>query len=254
MYRGEIVIDGYNLVHAAGLARPSYGPGDLERCRHQLLQLLAGHLTTAERDRTTVVFDARAPGVGPSYPFVFAGMTVIFADDGDADTTIEHLISACSAPRRLCVVSSDRRLQRAAGRRRSAWVRCDQFVDELVRRSLRRQQQQRTAEPPEKHGGPISAGEIERWLQTFQWSDTPQPLPPPPGVPGPRPVTSSLSDAPDPQTAAAGDASSNSPQEPATSVPEGRSLPSDELTFWEARISELSDERSSRKRPASTDD
>ena len=28
----DLVIDGYNLMHAAGLARATYGPGDLERC------------------------------------------------------------------------------------------------------------------------------------------------------------------------------------------------------------------------------
>ncbi len=64
--RPYLMIDGYNLLHAAGLARRRYGPGQLERCRAQLLAWLAKHLTDGERERTTVVFDAaEAPRVCP---------------------------------------------------------------------------------------------------------------------------------------------------------------------------------------------
>ena len=38
----DLLIDGYNLMHAAGFARVRYGPGDLERCRLRLLNLVAG--------------------------------------------------------------------------------------------------------------------------------------------------------------------------------------------------------------------
>ena len=53
-----LIIDGYNVMHAAGLAREKYGPGDLARKRTELLFKLARRLTTEERQRCTVVFDA----------------------------------------------------------------------------------------------------------------------------------------------------------------------------------------------------
>ena len=60
------IIDGYNLMHAAGMARRRYGPGDLERYRNRFIRLVAARLTEEERARTTIVFDARDPHVdGP---------------------------------------------------------------------------------------------------------------------------------------------------------------------------------------------
>jgi len=56
-----LIIDGYNLMHAAGMARERYGPGDLERCRERLLRFLHSRLTAEERKRTTIVFDAWDP-------------------------------------------------------------------------------------------------------------------------------------------------------------------------------------------------
>ena len=40
MLRHYLVIDGYNLMHACGLARKSYGPGQLRQCRVQLVRHL----------------------------------------------------------------------------------------------------------------------------------------------------------------------------------------------------------------------
>ena len=65
------IIDGYNLLHAAGLGRPTYGPGDLERCRNRLLSFLRTHLRAAERARTTVVFDARDAPPDRVHPAMF---------------------------------------------------------------------------------------------------------------------------------------------------------------------------------------
>jgi len=118
-----IIIDGYNLMHAAGVARARYGPGELEICRRRFLRLLASRLSEEALLRTTVVFDAfastddlgRHPTDGP--------VTVVFAPAGtDADSEIECLIASHTAPRQLLVVSGDQRLQKAAGRRRATAV------------------------------------------------------------------------------------------------------------------------------------
>ena len=50
------IIDGYNLLHAAGLGRPTYGPGDLQRVRNRLLSHLRTHLAAAERAGCTRVY------------------------------------------------------------------------------------------------------------------------------------------------------------------------------------------------------
>ncbi|MFO1022444.1 MAG: NYN domain-containing protein [Planctomycetales bacterium] len=55
----SIIIDGYNLLHAAGFAKRRYGPGGLHKSRQQLLRFLLRSLSPAERDQTIVVFDAR---------------------------------------------------------------------------------------------------------------------------------------------------------------------------------------------------
>ena len=75
-----LIIDGYNLMHAAGLARATYGPGDLARKRLELLVKLARRLTIEERKRCTVVFDAiDAP---PNLPgrFVHQEIVILFAE------------------------------------------------------------------------------------------------------------------------------------------------------------------------------
>ena len=95
----RLLIDGYNLLHAAGLARRSYGPGGLDRARTRLLTLLSGLLRDDERARTVVVFDAR--GGDHSYRSTqrFAGMRVEFPSrTREADDRIEDLIAENTAP------------------------------------------------------------------------------------------------------------------------------------------------------------
>ena len=64
MFRGDLLIDGYNLLHAAGFARTSYGRGEFEKARDRLIKLLAQQLNDRERERTTVVFDAPRQSLG----------------------------------------------------------------------------------------------------------------------------------------------------------------------------------------------
>src|SRR5690349_20885382 len=45
MSAGILLIDGYNLLHAAGMAQHDYGPGDLLRCRTRLLKWLLEKLS-----------------------------------------------------------------------------------------------------------------------------------------------------------------------------------------------------------------
>ncbi len=94
------------------------------------------------------------------------GLLVRFAArDEDADTLIEELIREDSAPRRLTVVSSDHRIQRAAKRRRARAVDSDVWYAEVLR--ARQQRQQAAAEGPERPSVPLLEEDVRRWLREF---------------------------------------------------------------------------------------
>jgi hypothetical protein len=171
MLRRYLIIDGYNLMHARGLARRTYGPGQLERCRSRLVRFLAQHLSGRERERTTIVFDAgEAP---PDLPrrSVAEGMTVCFASPGkEADDTIEELIAAHSAPRQIRLVSSDHRLQRSVRRRRGAFVDSEEFVAELDRRGPVSESSEDSPALESGQSDKAAAGagmDAEKWLRIF---------------------------------------------------------------------------------------
>jgi uncharacterized protein len=147
--RPYLIIDGYNLLHAAGLARRRYGPGQLERCRAQLLAWLSKHLAGSERERTTVVFDAAEAPPGLPRHLTAAGITIRFAAPGkDADDTIEELVAAHSAPRQIRLVSSDHRLQRCVQKRRGTFLDSEDFVQELERRGVLSPESSEPPPPP----------------------------------------------------------------------------------------------------------
>jgi predicted RNA-binding protein with PIN domain len=166
-----LLIDGYNLMHAAGVMGRGRGKGALERAREALLNVLAESLPADALDRTTIVFDARDPPWGLSRKLDHRGMTVYFASrHEDADSMIEELIRADSAPKRLIVVSSDHRLHRAAKRRRATAVDSDRWFRDLMQARLERA----AGSPSEmsKPEGPFSPGEVEFWLKQFEIDPT----------------------------------------------------------------------------------
>lgn len=160
------LIDGYNLLNAVGIIPRGVGPGTLERSRLALLNFLAESLDEAEVARTTVVFDAGGDAPrGLPRVVEHRGITVRFASQYEnADALIEELIRAESAPRRLTVVSSDHRVQRAARRRRARAVDSDAWYAEIVRRRRGR----RKATPgPAKPNVPLLEEQVARWLERF---------------------------------------------------------------------------------------
>lgn len=163
----QIIIDGYNLLHAAGFARRSYGPGGLHKSRQQLLKFLLRNLTAAERDQTIIVFDARdRPLEASDHAGVLEGIRILFASPhGDADVIVEELIAQHSAPKRLTVVSSDRRLQTAARHRHALYIDSESFVEDLLRRPPL--VAQNPVAPHPKHTGEVPSAEVEFWLREF---------------------------------------------------------------------------------------
>jgi predicted RNA-binding protein with PIN domain len=170
----SLIIDGYNLLNATGIAPRGDGPGNLERSRVALLNFLTQAIEPSERLRTTVVFDAGddAPR-GLPRTLDFNEMTVRFAAEYEnADALIEELIRADTAPRSLTVVSSDHQLQRAAKRRRAKAVDSDRWFAELVRRrnKARRSDKQHQSAKPQT---PPTESEVEYWLDEFSGNDPP---------------------------------------------------------------------------------
>jgi predicted RNA-binding protein with PIN domain len=134
-----LLIDGYNLLNATGIGAGEGKGSTLHRARLALLNFLARVLDPREAAHTTVVFDAQASPPGLPKVFVHHGLTVRFAARHvDADSLIEELILADTAPRRLTVVSSDHRVQRAARRRGARAVDSDVWYGQTARRGLER--------------------------------------------------------------------------------------------------------------------
>ncbi|MFM8218630.1 MAG: NYN domain-containing protein, partial [Planctomycetaceae bacterium] len=180
-----LVIDGYNLLHAAGLAQSHYAPGQLARQRQRLLARLASLLTLPERARTTVIFDARDPRVDRPARHVSAAMQIVFArPHGDADLFIQHWLDTHPAPRHVTLVSGDKVLQRAARGVGARMVAGGAFLQELTRRSLDRGTDPTADEKP----GHLSPEEASAWLREFGDALPPTAEPPPTLSPSPIPT------------------------------------------------------------------
>lgn len=166
------IIDGYNLMHAAGFARPRYGPGDLERCRNRLLGYLKQRLSSEERDRATVVFDAGQSTGDGSRRIVSDGINILYSDPGsDADSLIESLVASHSSPRQIVVISADHRLQRAARRRRGDFMDSLDFFARLEARGPAPDSSDHPPATPReietKRGETLTDAETRQWLEVF---------------------------------------------------------------------------------------
>lgn len=160
-----LIIDGYNLLHAAGLARVRYAPGDLERVRHRFLALLCERMPPVQRQRCTVVFDAQDAPLNLPRESRLQDLRILFAPaGGDADTEIEALIATHPAPSNLVVVSSDHRLHKAAKRRGATPIDSDPYWEQLERRPA-------AFEPPPEPPTPTRPQprsiETDAWLAEF---------------------------------------------------------------------------------------
>lgn len=135
----QIIIDGYNLIHAWGWMPTKQHPGSLSRGRQRMFSRLAEFIPADARNQVAIIFDA-----GHWYPVGEKlsqqtsrsescwGFDVRFADQYDeADSMIEDLIRQSSNPDQLLVISSDHRLIQAAQRRKAQSVRSQDCLDKL---------------------------------------------------------------------------------------------------------------------------
>lgn len=163
-----LIIDGYNLLHAAGWSQPSYRPGELEACRTRLLRFLSEQLSELEAVRTTVVFDARHPPIAAPRFITHGLVRVLFASPhGDADRTIEEMLESAENPRSVTLVSGDLRLQLAADAQNCHYVSSVEFFDSLQERQCRQADVVTGFSPSEKPQAVTDASELNLWLRVF---------------------------------------------------------------------------------------
>lgn len=128
-------------------------------------------LITASRfgaNSVHLICDGTPPsGHDGAHEFTASGARITYAGAGkEADALIEDLIKRSSAPTRMIVVSSDRRIQRAARRRRAVPLSSQRFLALVV--SSRGSEGQEGSPRPEQ----ISSDEIHHWLEEFGISGT----------------------------------------------------------------------------------
>jgi len=185
-----LIIDGYNLLYAAGMVSSVEGDGSFEADRMALLDALLAVIDANELHQTVVVFDSANPPPGLPKSLNYHEISVRFSSDyPDADTMIEELVQLHHAPKRLTVVSSDHRVQRAARRRKAKAIDSGSWY-RLMRQSRKRKQQQLAQQPP-KQKQPTAAvprSEVQRWLQFFGDIDLADLKPASPEVPTPSPA------------------------------------------------------------------
>jgi hypothetical protein len=170
-----LLIDGYNFLHMLGWIESRRGPKALEQARWRLVRFLASVLSPAQRAETTVVFDAAEPPPLAARTLQAEGITVRFAVEyRSADDLLEDLIQAAPSPRSYVVVSSDRRVQRAALRRQMKALDCWTWYEGLVSKRPSGSRPPGIAESrPAWTHLPLSGSEVERWVRTFYGPEQP---------------------------------------------------------------------------------
>lgn len=161
------LVDGYNLLHAMGVLGGRVGPQGLSKARLNLFGLLRGALGE-EASTVTVVFDAAHAPHGALDDQEYEGIHIRFAvDHAQADDLIESLICQSPTPKQLTVVSDDRRIQKAAHRRRCVALGCLDFLENLNQRRPKNHPSE--ALPSDKAGN--SPKDTEMWIKEFAHLD-----------------------------------------------------------------------------------
>jgi len=152
------IIDGHNLLHT--ILKLEEDPGaasDVSLCK------ILGRYLKLVGEKGEIVFDGTGPPDKGGFDNII-NLEVFFAGLGtDADTAIEDKIRANTAPKRLTIVSSDRRLRSAARTRKATSMKSDVFWND-VRKELSRKRPEK--EPQAKRQG-LSEGETDQWLEFF---------------------------------------------------------------------------------------
>ncbi len=152
------IIDGHNLLHS--IREADEGPesiSDVQLCR------IVGRYLKLAGEKGEIIFDGTGPRDKSEFDNI-SNLEVLFAGPGtDADTIIEDKIRANTAPKRLTIVSSDRRLRKAAQARKAMAVKSEVFWNNLQKQLSRKKG---IREPAAKRQG-LTESETKQWLEFF---------------------------------------------------------------------------------------
>lgn len=208
-----LVLDTYNILHTRGVLPPRLAGLEIPGLIH-----LIGQSRYAGRP-LRLVCDGRRPPTDKASAMrsgedrvTIGPAEVWYAGEGrDADGVIEQILRSDSAARRLIVVSSDRRVQRAASKARAEFIGSETFLMQLVRDEEAPRQ---SALPAFATAVPLDRYAVAHWIREFgvgeDWLGirSSQPPPPPVGTPAAagaafaRPGASNTADAPSQRPAA----------------------------------------------------
>jgi len=152
------IIDGHNLLHSIReVDEGSESISDVQLCR------IVGRYLKLISEKGEIIFDGTGPRDKSGFDNI-SNLEVLFAGlNTDADTVIEDKIRANTAPKRLSIVSSDRRLRRAAQVRKAMAVKSELFWNNLQKQLSRKKTMR---EPAAKRRG-LSESETKQWLEFF---------------------------------------------------------------------------------------
>ena len=152
------IIDGNNLLHSIQkMDEGSESISDVGLCR------IIGRYLKLIGQKGEIIFDGTGPRDKSGFDNI-SNLEVLFAGLGtDTDTVIEDKIGANTAPRRLTIVSSDRRLRKAACARKATSLKSDVFWNDIQKQLSRKRPEK---EPPVKQQG-LTDGETKQWLEFF---------------------------------------------------------------------------------------
>jgi len=152
------IIDGHNLLYAIPKVDECIEAiNDVQLCR------IIGRYLKLIGQKGEIIFDGTGPRDKSEFDNV-SNLEILFAGLGtDADTVIEDKIGANTAPRRLTIVSSDRRLRKAARTRKATSVKSEVFWNNIQKQLSRKKT---IKEPAAKRQG-LTDGETKQWLEFF---------------------------------------------------------------------------------------
>ena len=152
------IIDGHNLLHSIDkVDEDSESISDVQLC------WIVGRYLKLIGEKGEIIFDGTGPRDKSRFDNI-SNLEVLFSGLGtDADTIIEDKIRANTAPKRLSIVSSDRRLRKAAQARKAMAVKSEVFWNNLQKQLSRKKTMR---EPAAKRHG-LSESETKQWLKFF---------------------------------------------------------------------------------------
>lgn len=167
-----LLIDTYNVLHR-GLPDAPDEPGAdiLHLARRIASSRFAG-------ESSIILACDGVPPAGVEIPAAAHGCRILFAGPGrEADALIEQLIIEDTAPARLIVVSSDRRILKAARKRRARTLDSARFLFQLAAPAPERAAAAGAKSgPAPKRDVPLKEGEVRDWMKFF--GEQPAPVEP----------------------------------------------------------------------------